>query len=131
MMKKVVAIFFLTIYSFTTVGATVHMHYCMNKLIGTSFYHSKKNTCENCGMHKSATKGCCKDEHKFIKLEREHQQTQSAETLSFLSTPVIVTAVVTYHQAAVSLFTANTSIDTSPPDIQSQKLYLLNRVFRI
>ncbi len=131
MMKKIVAIFFLTIYSFTTVGATVHMHYCMNKLIGASFYDSKKNTCEKCGMHKAATKGCCKDEHKFIKLEREHQQTQSLETLSFFSLPVLLPVVFAYQPAAVSLVTAGFTLDTSPPDIHSQKLYLLNRVFRI
>lgn len=130
-MKKVVAIFFLTIYSFTTVGATVHMHYCMNKLIGTSFYHSQKKTCEKCGMHKAATKGCCKDEHKFIKLEREHQQTQPLETPSFFSIPVLLPAAFAYQPADVSLVTAVFSLDTSPPDIQCQKLYILNRVFRI
>lgn len=130
-MKKMVAIFFLTIYSFTTVGATVHMHYCMNKLVGASLYHGKESKCEKCGMHKSATKGCCKDEHKFIKLEREHHKAQPATGLSFFSTPVVLPSFFTYNQAIVSSITETYPASNAPPNAQGQKLYILNCIFRI
>ncbi len=130
-MKKIVAIFFLMIYSFTTVGATVHMHYCMNKLISKSLYHSKEKSCKKCGMDKSATKGCCKDEHKFIKLEREHQQVQPATSLPFFSTPLLVPPSFSYNQVAVSSITETCPASHAPPNMQGQKLYVLNCVFRI
>ena len=130
-MKKIVAIFFLIIYSFTTVGATVHMHYCMSKLVGASLYHGKESKCEKCGMNKSATKGCCKDEHKFIKLEREHNQTQTLHDLSFFSTPIILPPFFTYNQAIVSSITETYPSSNAPPNIQGQKLYILNCLFRI
>jgi hypothetical protein len=130
-MRKIVAILFLSIYSFTTVGATVHMHYCMNKLIGSSLYHGKETKCEKCGMHKLATKGCCKDEHKFIKLEREHHKAQPATSLSFLFAPIVLPTFFIYNQAAVSPITETFPASNSPPNAQEQKLYILNCIFRI
>ncbi len=130
-MKKIVAIFFLILYSFTTVGATVHMHYCMNKLISTSLYHGKENKCQKCGMHKSATKGCCKDEHKFVKLKKEHQTTQSATGLSFLFTPIILPTFLLYNSVTVSAITETYPTSNAPPNATGQKLYILNCVYRI
>ena len=130
-MKKSVAIFFLTIYSFTTVGATAHRHYCMNKLVGASLYHGKESKCEKCGMDKSANKGCCKDEHKFIKLEREHYNAQPTTSLLFSFTPIVLTGFYTYNQFASSSITETYFASKAPPNVQGQKLYLLNCIFRI
>lgn len=130
-MKKLVAIFLLTIYSFTTVGATIHMHYCMNRLIGSSLYHSKESKCEKCGMQKSATKGCCNDEHKFVKLEREHQTSQPATSVSFLFTPIILPTFFIYDTVIVSPLAETYPNSNAPPNTQGQKLYILNCVFRI
>ncbi len=130
-MKTIVAIFFLIIYSFTTVGATVHMHYCMNKLIGSSLYHNKEKKCEKCGMRKSAIKGCCKDEHQFVKLEREHQKTQPIASVSFLFTPIVSPSFFTYNQVTVSLTTETAHESNAPPNTFRDKLYIHNCVFRI
>ena len=130
-MKKIVALLLLTIYSFTTVGATIHMHYCMNKLIGSSLYHSKEKSCEKCGMHKSATKGCCKDEHKFIKLEREHNQTLPLISATFFNTPIVLPQFFTYNLVPVSLIIETYPASNAPPDIVGQKLYILNCIYRI
>jgi hypothetical protein len=130
-MKKIIAIFFLTIYSFTTVGATIHMHYCMSKLVGTSLYHGKEAKCEKCGMHKDATKGCCKDEHKFIKLEREHYRAEPAASLSFLFSPIAFTPFFIHQTVVVSSIIEAHPASHAPPNMQGLKLYILNCIFRI
>ncbi|TAG10080.1 MAG: hypothetical protein EAZ41_08380 [Sphingobacteriia bacterium] len=103
----------------------------MNKLVGTSLYHGKETKCENCGMQKSVTKGCCKDEHKFIKLEREHHKAQPVSSLSFLVSPIVLPSFFTYNRAAVSSITETYPASHAPPNIQGQKLYILNCFFRI
>lgn len=131
-MKKLVAIFFLLIYSLTTVGTTIHSHYCMGEYMGSSLYHSKDNKCQKCGMTKAKSKGCCQDKHTYISLKREHNQTKaSAEIPNFFAeTPVPV--FITYNIVAVTYptITANTILHP-PPLIHKQRLHLLNCVFRI
>lgn len=51
-MKKFLVAILALLYLTTSTGATVHMHYCMGKLIDWGFTHSKKDSCENCGMSK-------------------------------------------------------------------------------
>ncbi|MEI6586980.1 MAG: hypothetical protein WCL56_12895 [Sediminibacterium sp.] len=83
-MKKLITIFFLLIYSFATVGATVRVHYCMEKFVGFELFHSNstKDKCAKCGMKKSTTKkACCKDETKQIKIEKEYKLTASLNIL--------------------------------------------------
>jgi hypothetical protein len=131
-MKKIVAIFFLLIYSLTTVGATIHTHYCMGEFVGSSLYHSNAEKCNSCGMKASKSKGCCKDEHKYVSLKREHNQTKaSAEILNFF-TEAAVPVFITYNFVTVNYptITANTTLHP-PPLIHKQRLHLINCVFRI
>jgi hypothetical protein len=65
--------FFLTILAFvyitSSIGATIHMHYCMGKLANWDIGQNISKTCGKCGMDKADEKnnGCCKDEKKFVK----------------------------------------------------------------
>jgi hypothetical protein len=74
-MKKIVAFFFMLIYSFATVGATIHTHYCMGKAIEASFFKDSHDFCSKCGMPSKDTKGCCKEEAKYLKIKAEHSKT--------------------------------------------------------
>jgi hypothetical protein len=74
--KKIVVILLLFIYGSTSVGATIHMHYCMNEFIGWNLWHNdKENECGKCGM-KNKKEGCCKDEHKQLKLSADQNHSQ-------------------------------------------------------
>lgn len=68
--KKAIVILLLVLYSASTIGATIHMHYCMNQFAGWSFKAAKKEKCAKCGMTNT---GCCKDEKKEIKLSIDQQ----------------------------------------------------------
>jgi hypothetical protein len=70
--KKIAVILLLVLYSASTIGATINMHYCMNKFAGYSFKEIKKEKCPKCGMKNT---GCCKDEKKQIKLNLDQQKT--------------------------------------------------------
>ncbi len=68
-MKRLLAIILAVSYLCLSIGITVHTHYCMGKLVGTSFIEQDEDHhCTHCGMDKKSSKnGCCKDEHKIIK----------------------------------------------------------------
>ncbi|MEN9697756.1 MAG: hypothetical protein RLZ56_1177 [Bacteroidota bacterium] len=70
-MKKAIVILLLLVYGSSAIGATIHVHYCMNQFSGWSFSAEKKEQCPKCGMKNT---GCCKDEKKQIKLSSEQQK---------------------------------------------------------
>ena len=78
--KKVVVILLLVIYSVSTIGATINMHYCMNKFADWSLFGKKKDKCAKCGMDNN---GCCKDEIKQIKLSLDQQKAEYVQNVKF------------------------------------------------
>jgi len=79
LVKKAIVILLLVMYSASTMGATIHLHYCMNQFAGWSFSSEKKEKCSKCGMKNT---GCCKDEKKQFKLSSEQQKAEYAQKLS-------------------------------------------------
>ncbi|MFP5040009.1 HYC_CC_PP family protein [Parasediminibacterium sp. JCM 36343] len=129
-MKKLVAIFFLVIYSLTTVGANLQSHYCMGEYIGASLYHTAKEKCGRCGMTKAKSEGCCKDEHIYVKLKREHQ-TQHTINFSFFSIPIILPSFFIHNQIGTTSIAKTCTPIHAPPNLLGQKIYILNCVYLI
>ncbi|THU38139.1 hypothetical protein FAM09_15765 [Niastella caeni] len=75
-MQRLLVTILAILYMGTSTGATLHLHYCMGKLVSMKFWHSNGGKCGNCGMKKNTTcaKKCCKDEHKLVKLENAHHK---------------------------------------------------------
>jgi len=72
-MKRFLVTILALLYMAGAMGATVHIHYCMNKLAGMSFKHSHDDRCGKCGMkEEQKKKGCCKDEQKTFKTGVHH-----------------------------------------------------------
>ena len=72
-MRKVIVIILLVIYSSTNIGATVHLHYCMNELVHLNFWKNSNKKCGKCGMIETKN-GCCEDKEVQLKLDVEHQK---------------------------------------------------------
>lgn len=63
----ILALFYLT----SSIGGTLHQHYCMGELVGASFLTTNGDECSKCGMNKhllaenakqaESDSGCCKD----------------------------------------------------------------------
>jgi hypothetical protein len=80
-MKKLIVAILAILYMGSTTGATIHMHYCMGKLVDKGLWHGKAKKCSLCKKQdkkKSCSKSCCKDSHKFIKLEKDQKTGETA-----------------------------------------------------
>ena len=129
-MKKIVIILVLCVYSATTIGATIHLHYCMDKFVGWTLWHDEKdNECGKCGM-KEKKGGCCKDEHKHIQLKTDHQKSSVEDYLHQITAPAIITPLVTFVFGPVGL-SYYIPAPNAPPHIPKDPLYILNCVFLV
>jgi len=128
--KKIFIILILFVYGFSSVGATIHYHYCMNELAGWSLVHSKDTECAKCGM-KDKKKGCCKDEHKHFKLKSDYQKSV-IQPIQLFEEPALLTPLVTFIYHLPNTYRAFPLSNAPPPLIlSSRKLLILNCVFRI
>src|SRR5664279_5304158 len=80
-MKKVLTTILAFVYLSTSMGATIHLHYCMGKLASWGLINHESKHCAQCGMvkQKSSPQGmtakmdCCRDEHKQIKTDKDQK----------------------------------------------------------
>lgn len=131
--KKVIVTILAFLYLATTTGATVHLHYCMDKLVEQNFWHKEKETCGNCGMDKKeqADKTCCNDKYKQIKVENDQNISDFAfQALHFTAT-ALSASFIEIPTIAFSSITEENPTGNAPPLISSIALYKRNCVFRI
>ena len=132
-MKKIAIILLLFVYGFTTVGATVHVHYCMNKFVGWELGdHNEDEKCGKCGMTESKTKnGCCKDEVKQVKLNGDYHKS-AINNLAKLNLALYI--IPTNEEFSffnnVNIFLKKEQI-YPPPNITTADLVILYNNFRI
>ena len=121
------------VYGTTTVGATVHLHFCMNKFISFNFTETENKTCGKCGMKESATKkGCCKDEVKQLKIDNDYQKSTLESFIKTFHVPTIKHFPSLLEFSAVVFNLDATAINYSPPLLLSiQKRTILYCTYRI
>jgi hypothetical protein len=130
--KKLVAIFFLVVYGFASVGATLHTHYCMGEYVSTTLAQNKDSKCGKCGMKEDAKKkGCCKDEHKEYKLKTDQQKAGAAGFIPTIFAPVELPQYQDYTIASLQVTKLCYSNYHPPPDIHNQNLQILYCTFLI
>ena len=132
-MKKFFVTILAILYLATTTGATVHMHYCMDKLVEQNLWHSEKEQCGNCGMEKSqqADDGCCKDEHKQVKLENDHYKSGVAFQAMQLSAIALPVYFNQFPSVTFPSVTEENPRSHAPPRSYGLAIYKRNCVFRI
>ena len=111
----------------------MNLHFCKGSLADWSFWNkNEKKTCIKCGMEKkdSSSKGCCKDEHKWIKIQDDQKvnflstdfsNLQPAEAVHFYSNQPF------YFLNSVALVSQNNALLRS----SVVPIYKYNCVFRI
>ena len=82
-MKRALTAILAVLYLSTSLGTTVHLHYCMGKLVDWDLQQTKNIKCSNCGMDRSENNqnGCCKDEYKKIKNDNDQKLSEVAFNL--------------------------------------------------
>ena len=131
LLKKAFILILTLIYLTSSVGATVHVHYCMDKLVSWDLESEKGNTCDNCGMANKDNSGCCKDEQKQVKLEADQKVTPAGLTFDPLSFTIV--PLPFQPDYSPSWFTAVRLIPAShaPPRLAGVDVYLRLCTFRI
>ena len=132
-MKKFIVSILAMLYMGASIGATIHQHYCMDKLVDWDLWQrSDSKKCGNCGMVKSEEKdnGCCKDEHKHFKLQNDHKAAQNYQVSQLISVslPVSFFDLPTFKLPSV---TEKNPLSHAPPRSSNIAVYLRNCVFLI
>jgi len=128
-MKKLLAGILTMVYMTASSGIAMEIHYCMGKKAGMEFYGTKEDKCGKCGM-KERKGGCCKDEHKFVKLEDSHKNVYN--NLDFATKEIaIVTSYPLYNWQLPTDVATTTVNNHSPPDYTGPSACIMNCVFRI
>jgi hypothetical protein len=132
-MKKSIIAILAVLYLATTVGATVHVHFCMGRLAEWGFLQSKSDICAHCGMSKSNEKdnGCCKDEHKFIKNDNDQKSVEPFAGNFSLQVADLPVSFPTLADAPVVSITEANPVSNAPPRSSAIAVYILNRTFLI
>jgi len=138
-MKKVLATILAFVYLSSSMGATIHLHYCMGKLASWGLIDHESKNCAQCGMVKKPSTSqcmatnmdCCKDEHKQIKTDKD-QKLSPSEFFKYNN----LSQVIALNEPAVqSLKVFSISIEypnsNAPPLIDKLPLFVLYRNFRL
>ena len=123
-MKKIVVILLLLIYGSATMSATIHLHYCMNKMVGWSLWHNEMDECGECGIKEDKT-GCCKNERKHFKSKADHHNAATAAPTTFKPAPAIVNLIPDFYFQAFKKATESFSIYLEPLNISNTRLHIL------
>ena len=131
-MKRILVTILSILYMAGATGATVHVHYCMGKFMGAGFVHKDEDKCGKCGMKKSISKGCCKDEHKTFKTS-DHQLSKASFYFSHNQTASVCFAHYSFYlQSFYQGSVKNVGQANSPPSVwRTYPIYIHVQNFRI
>ncbi len=132
-MKKLLVAILALVYISTSIGATVHVHYCMGKLAEWGLGHKETTSCGKCGMKQSQKKdnGCCKDENKFIKNNADQKGGEAVFQMPQLLAIALPVTIFELPVADISAVTEENPISHAPPQDSGVAVYIRNCFFLI
>jgi hypothetical protein len=131
--KKFFALILSILYLTTSTGATVQLHYCMDKLIGWDLNGNNNEKCSRCGMEKSKShkKGCCKDEQKQVKIHNDQKVTESSLNLVQFSSQVAHIPFDLFTVEGLQSIAQKFPVTHAPPRHEKVPDYLFYCIFLI
>lgn len=132
-MKKFLVIILAFVYLTVSSGATINMHYCMGKLMNWDLTN-KQNTqskCGICGMEQSGHKGCCKDEHKVLQIDKDQKKSESAFQSFSISSEAIAVNYTELPSIIISSILVENPVAHAPPRSGAVPIFMLNCNYRI
>ena len=128
-MKKIAAIFLLTIYSLTTLGVGIRQFYCCGKLKSTNItlVQETKEKCNN----SDGMKGCCKTKFKSLKVNNNHVAGNGTVHLIKHFTELEIPTPEFEIKVAVNEAVVVANASHAPPLHQCIPIYILNCTYRI
>jgi len=132
-MKKLITAILAVVYLGTSTGATLRFHYCMGELVSWGLGSKEATHCPGCGMLKKETdsKGCCKDEHKFIKNDTDQKGTDSGLPVLLIPATDLPVALIESPSFNFAFLSEDHPVSNAPPRSHGVAVYILNRTFLI
>jgi len=133
-MKKIIVAILAVLYLSTSMGTTIHLHYCMGKLVDWGLWQPNSSRCSKCGMaksHKSSNNGCCRDEHKQLKIEKDQKLSPGFSQINKVVTEIAPVAIPAYSVSLPILSTLQHPKNNAPPRSCNTSLHIINCVFRV
>jgi hypothetical protein len=133
-MKKFIVSILAILYLSTSMGATIHLHYCMGKLVDWGLWQTHSSKCSNCGMEKShdtMDQGCCKDEFKQIKNDKDQKLTDNFTQLSKTVSEIVPVCFPCYSASLPVISRNEIPNANAPPRSCTTSLNIINCIFRI
>jgi hypothetical protein len=138
-MKKFFASILAFLYLSTSMGATLHLHYCMGKLVSWGLINHETRNCEYCGMPKAgsspngftAKKHCCQDEQKIIQTDKDQKTAAGEFQFPKLFPDASAVHFLTLPDFRIPSVTTAGSMSHAPPPAAKQPVFLSNCNFRI
>lgn len=134
-MKRFLTILIAVVYLCLSIGVTLHVHYCMGKLVETSLVEQEDDHhCPHCGMDKkSSGNDCCKDGYKTFKNAGDQELIATADFQPVFSDIPPVLPIAVFHSVLPAgphpLLAARAN---APPGLSSScPLYLRWRNIRL
>lgn len=125
---------FAFIYLCASIGATLHLHYCMGRIAGVDLLHSQEKVCGLCGMEKpdQGTNNCCKDEAQTIKISID-QKTNALSCFHFEQpfTDLLAGWVPVLPEISAPIADKAPPVSHAPPRSKPIPEYLMYSVFLI
>ncbi len=135
-MRKLFVSILAVLYMAAASGASINIHYCMDRLVGMEWGHNsdESEACGKCGMDKSQDSGrdnCCKDEHKFVKIDQDQQAAISAMQLIKGTSTALVIPFALIPQPALVSITEAFPVTKAPPRFAPTAIFKMNCIYRI
>jgi hypothetical protein len=138
-MKKVLVSILAIIYLATSIGATVHLHYCMGRLISWGLADRSEKSCVLCGMQKMGPSGecvvgmknCCHEESRQIKNDKDQKTGQEVFQVMKV-VPLVADLPQWFWTDAIVLSPVlSQPVSHGPPLVVPVPVFLRNCNFRI
>ena len=138
-MKKVFVSILAIIYLSTSMGATVHMHYCMGRLVSWGLADRTGKTCDFCGMQKMGSTGdcvpgvknCCHEESKQLKNDKDQKAGQDFFQVTKITPAMAESPRPLWVNRVAPSIVVSFPIANGPPPAGTTPVFLRNCNFRI
>ena len=132
-MKKFFVAILAILYLSTSIGATIHLHYCMGKLVEWGLWDKNGSICSNCGMEREpgSNNKCCKDESKRIKIDKDQKLSESRIHLNEIITGTTLIDFPNYSTSFPLFSPGRLAKINGPPLCRNTSLNIFNCVSRV
>jgi hypothetical protein len=105
----------------------------MGEMIEKSFWNNAEQQCSKCHMDKDQAEdnGCCSDDYKQVKHEKEHLISESSFKALQLTTLALPVSSLEIPAISFSSITEENPMSNAPPRSSGIAIFIRNCVFRI